>query len=72
MIMNENQPSSQQATKVWKPEDLTFAAAELSREFLDTTPARVAAAVDSAAVDIPPMEGRVKLLQSARRFLRTL
>jgi hypothetical protein len=71
-MTKEHKPDIRQPSEEWKPADLTFAAAELSREFLNTTPARVAAAVDSAAADIPPTEGRVKLLQSARRFLRTL
>jgi hypothetical protein len=66
----ENKQTSRPPSEIWKPEDLTFAAAELSREFLNTIPDRVAAAVDSAAAQIAAAEGRVKLLQSARRFLR--
>jgi hypothetical protein len=71
-MTKDNKPPSLQASDVWKPADLTFAAAELSREFLKATPAQVAAAVDSAAAHLPAREGRVKLLQTARRFLRTL
>jgi len=55
----------------WKLEELAFAAAELGREFLNTGSDRLAAAVDSAAALVLSEEGRVKLLQRARRFMRT-
>jgi hypothetical protein len=55
----------------WTQEDLAFAVAELGREFLNTKSDRLAAAVDSAASLVLSQEGRVRLLQAARRFMRT-
>ena len=67
----ENEPLSSTTPAPWKAEDVAFAAAELSREYPTTALERIASAVDFATAAIPPIAGRVKLMQGARQFLRT-
>ena len=56
----------------WPDGDLDFAVAELKREFPNVPATRLSAAVGSAARAVPATEGRVRLLQAARRFIRIL
>ena len=55
----------------WSQENLAFAVGELSREFPSAGAGRAEPAVREAAIRVLPQEGRVRLLQLARRFMRT-
>ena len=69
-MTTENEPQPRSPSDSWRREDLAFATSELSREFPNAASERVTSAMASAAAHLPATDGRVKLLQSARRFMR--
>ena len=63
--------NSQNASRqTWNATDIAFAAVELSREYPSKNETDIAAAVNLAAAEILPEEGRVKLAVRARQLLR--
>ena len=54
----------------WSHDDMLFAAIQLAQEFPAEAKEKLAAAINSAASACPPFEGRVRLFQRAREFLR--
>lgn len=54
----------------WSPNDIAFAAVELSREYPSKNEKDIAAAVNLAATETLPGDGRVKLAVRAREILR--
>lgn len=66
-------PKSHDSARVdpWADADLLFAVAELLQEFPNSSRERITAAVSSAAIAIRSIEGRVRLVQRGREFVRS-
>lgn len=54
----------------WTGDEIAFARIELGREFLRTPQQEILAAVKTAATELEPGSGRVRLTLAARKILR--